>query len=59
MENFKYLRVFKLAGIEPYEGDKICSLLSSQTLDRLTIVGFDRRLVKPLAGVRFSHPLLA
>lgn len=48
MENFKYLRVFKMAGIEPYEGNEICSLLSSQILDRLTKVGFDRRLIKPI-----------
>ena len=48
MENFKYLRVFKMAGIAPYEGNEICSRVTKSTLDRLTRVGFDRRAVKPV-----------
>ena len=48
MENLKYLRVFKMAGITPYEGEIICSLLSESTLDKLTRVGFKRNAIKPV-----------
>lgn len=48
MENFKYLRVFKMAGIDPCEGNIICSLLAESTLNKLTKVGFDRRAIKPV-----------
>ena len=37
-----------MAGIEADEGEIICSLLNTETLDRLTKVGFDRRLIKPI-----------
>lgn len=48
IDNFKYLRVFKMADIPPDEGTKICSFLTNQTLDRLTKKGFDRRIIKPV-----------
>lgn len=48
MDNFKYLRVFKMAGIDLYEGNIICSLLSESTLDRLTKEGFDIRAIEPV-----------
>ena len=43
-----YLSVLKIAGISPDEGEIICSLLNIKTLDRLTKVGFDRMLIKPI-----------
>ena len=48
MKNLKYLSVFKKAKITLDAGDRICSLLSKSTLDRLTKKGFDRRLIKPV-----------
>lgn len=48
VENFKYLSVFRMAGIDLYYGNIICSLLSESTLDRLTKKGFDRRAIRPV-----------
>lgn len=49
MQNSEYLMAFKMAGIEPYKGSKICSLLSEQTLNRLAGKGkMQRSLIKPI-----------
>lgn len=48
MENAKYLRVFKMAKIDLQDADRICSFLSKDTLERLTKVGIDRRIIKPI-----------
>lgn len=48
LKNIKYLRVFKIAGIAPYDGEVVCSLLSESTLDKLTRVGFHRGAIKPV-----------
>ena len=34
IDNFKYLRIFKMADIQPDDSTKICSFLTNQTLDR-------------------------
>lgn len=48
MENFRYLRVFKMAGIDLQRGEMICSLLSDTVLDRLTKRDKDMRLIAPI-----------
>lgn len=48
IENAKYLRVMKMAQIDLQYADDVCSKLSKKTLDRLTKVGFDRRLIAPI-----------
>lgn len=48
MKNFKYLRVFKMANIRPDYGERICSLLGEETLDRLTRRGFHMNAIKPV-----------
>ena len=48
MDEMKYLRVFKIAKIPPNIGSKICSCLTEQTLERLTKVGMERALIKPI-----------
>lgn len=37
-----------MAGITPHEGEIICLLLSESTLDKLTRVGFKRKVIKPV-----------
>ena len=57
MQNSEYLIAFKMAGIEPSEGSKICSFLSEQTLSRLAGRGkLDRRLIKPVLEKPFHMP---
>lgn len=49
MENFEYLMAFKMAGIAPHDGNKICSILSTQTLNRLAgKEKLDRRIIRPI-----------
>lgn len=49
MGNYEYLMTFKMAGIEPNDGSKICSILSDQTLNRLAGKGkLDRRIIIPI-----------
>lgn len=48
MKNIEYLMVFKIAGIRPDYGERICSLLSEETLNRLTRVGFHRNAIRPV-----------
>lgn len=43
-----YMRIFKIAGINLAFANEVCNLLSDETLDRITRVGFDRRLIKPV-----------
>lgn len=43
-----YMRIFKIAGINLQFANEICKILSDETLDRITRVGFDRRLIKPV-----------
>lgn len=43
-----YMRIFKIAGINLQFANEICNILSDETLDRITKVGFDRRLIKPV-----------
>lgn len=52
----KYLRVFKMAGIEPDRGYAICLCLSEQTLDKLIINGMDRRIIKPILQKASNMP---
>ena len=37
-----------MAGIDLNFADEVCGSLSEDTLDRLTKVGFDRRLIAPI-----------
>ena len=43
-----YMRIFKIAGINLSFAYEVCNILSAETLDRITRVGFDRRLIKPV-----------
>ena len=51
MDIYNYLNVFKMAGISPDIGEKICQQLSESILDRLTKVGMDRRIIKPILEI--------
>lgn len=51
MENFKYISVMKMGNIPPETGEKICMMLSKETLNRLTKKGMDRRLIKPILDI--------
>lgn len=51
MENYKYISVMKMGNIPPETGEKICMMLSKETLNRLTKRGIDRRLIKPILNV--------
>lgn len=44
----RYLSVLKIAGIDIAHGGQICKDLSKGTLERLTKVGVDRRIIKPI-----------
>ena len=48
IKNFKYLSAMKMGNIPPDVGEKICTMLTKPTLDRLTAVGMDRRLISPI-----------
>ena len=49
MENFEYLIAFKMAGIAPHDGSKICSIFNDQILNRLAGKGkLDRRIIRPI-----------
>lgn len=43
-----YMRILKIAGINLSFAYEVCNILSEETLDRITRVGFDRRLIKPV-----------
>ena len=47
-DNQRYMRIFKMAGINLSLANEICNILSDKTLDRITRVGFDRSLIKPV-----------
>lgn len=44
----KYLMVLKMAGLDPIDGEGICRDLNKGTLERLTKVGIDRRIIIPI-----------
>ena len=48
MKNIEYLKVLKIAGIRPDYGERLCSLLGKETLDKLTKVGFHRSAIRPV-----------
>ncbi len=56
MENTKYLRVFKIAQIPMEVASVICNVLSEETLNRITEVGFDRRYIYPVIELAAVMP---
>ena len=56
MENFQYLRVIKRSQIPLEVGERICSLLSKGTLDRLFLKFGDTRLIKPILNMAEKMP---
>lgn len=44
----KYLRVFKMTSLGIERGEEICRILEESTLERLTKVGVDRRIIGPI-----------
>ena len=54
VNKMNYMRILKIAGIDLAFADRVCNTLSEETLNRLTKVGFDRRLIVPILRMAIS-----